>query len=351
MYNNLFKQFAIGDRNSDRTFIIAELSANHGGSFEVAAQTIRAAAKAGADAIKVQTYTPDTITIDCDKPWFRIQQGTLWDGTTLYDLYRTAYMPWEWQPELKRIAESEGLVFFSSPFDKSSVDYLSQLDIPAFKVASLEITDIPLIEYIASKGKPVIISTGIAYEEEIQEAIAACRRQQNPNVALLKCTSSYPAPVTEANLRAIPEMRSHFGVPVGISDHTLSSTVAIASVALGARIVEKHFILNREVGGPDAAFSMEPNAFREMVAAIRDVEKALGSPTYELSATVRRNRKFARSLFVIKDLHAGDLITEDNVRSIRPSNGLSPKYLPSILGHRVNRDIKRGEPFKSEYID
>ena len=351
MPENLFRQFAIDDCNSTRTFIIAELSANHGGSLETAVQTLHAATQAGADAVKIQTYTPDTITIDCDKPWFRIKQGTLWDGTNLYDLYRTAYTPWEWLPALKQAAKDAGVVLFSSPFDKSSVDYLAQHDMPAYKVASFEITDIPLIEYIAAQGKPVIISTGIACEDEIHEALAACRRQQNPHVALLKCTSAYPAPIEEANLRTLADMRSRFGVPVGISDHTLSSTVALTSVALGARIVEKHFILNRAIGGPDAAFSMEADEFRRMVATIRDVEKALGRVTYDLSPAVRRNRKFARSLFVVENLRAGDILTDKNVRSIRPADGLAPKYLPQVLGHRVNRDIERGEPLKMEYID
>lgn len=350
MNRNLFQQFGIGNPESGRVFVIAEMSANHHQDLKVAIDTVRAAKAAGADAIKLQTYTADTLTIDSDKPYFQIRQGTLWDGTTLYRLYRQAFTPWDWHETLMRVAEEENIVCFSSPFDKSSVDFLESLNVPAYKIASFEITDIPLIEYVAAKGKPVIISTGIATQDEISEALAACHRCGNREVALLKCTSSYPAPVSQANLRTIPDMRSRFNVPVGLSDHTMGSSVALASVALGACIVEKHFILDREIGGPDAAFSMDKEEFAQMVKGIREVEQALGKVTYELTESVRRNRKFARSLFVVENMSAGDVITEHNVRSIRPADGLPPKFLPEILGKKVNRDIERGEPFKLEYL-
>ena len=350
METNLFKRFALDRADSDRVFIIAEMSANHHQDFNIAVETVRAAKAVGADAIKLQTYTADTLTLDCDNAYFQIKQDTLWDGTTLHKLYEEAYTPWEWQPELKRIAEEEGLVCFSSPFDKTAVDFLETMDVPAYKIASFEITDIPLIEYVASKRKPVIISTGIATLTEIEEAVAACRRVGNGQIALLKCTSSYPAPIALANLRTIPDMRERFQIPIGLSDHTMSTSVAIASVALGARIIEKHFILDRKIGGPDAAFSMNKEEFAQMVRSVREVEEALGHATYELTDKVRANRKFARSLFVAQDMRAGDVITEVNVRSVRPSDGLSPKYLPDLIGRRVNRDIPKGEPFKLDYL-
>lgn len=349
--SNLFDQFELNDNQSDRVFVIAELSANHNHNYDLAVETIKAAKKAGVDAIKVQTYTADTITIDCDNPYFRINQDTLWDGTTLYKLYQEAYTPWEWQPELKRIAEEEGLVFFSSPFDKTSVDFLEEMDVPAYKIASFEITDIPLIEYVASKGKPVIISTGIATLDDIEEALAACRRMGNNAISLLKCTSAYPAPAELANLRTIPDMKERFQVPVGLSDHTMGSTVAIASVALGARIIEKHFILDRSIGGPDAAFSMNPEEFTQMVQGIRDVEKALGKVTYDLTEKIRKNRNFSRSLFVVKDMEAGEEITEENVRSIRPGNGMPPKYLPLVLGKKVLHSLRAGTPLDKSDIE
>lgn len=351
MRSNLFEKFELDREDSDRVFIIAEMSANHHHNFDIAVETIKAAKAAGADAIKLQTYTADTLTLDCDNEYFQIKQDTLWDGTTLYRLYQEAYTPWEWQPELKRIAEKEGLVCFSSPFDRSSVDFLEDMDVSAYKIASFEITDIPLIEYVASKQKPVIISTGIATLEEIEDAVSACRKKGNQQIALLKCTSSYPAPVELANLRTITDLKKRFQVPVvGLSDHTMGDVVAISSVALGARIIEKHFILDRSIGGPDAAFSMNQKEFSEMVSSIREAEKALGKVTYELSDSARKNRKFARSLFVVQDMHAGEVITEDKIRSIRPGDGLSPKYLPMLLGKKVKCDIKRGEPFKLDYV-
>ncbi len=330
--------------NHGRVFIVAELSANHNQNYETAVNTIRAAAECGADAIKLQTYTADTLTIDCTNEYFQIRQGTVWDGKTFYQLYKEAYTPWEWQPELKNLAESLGLVFFSSPFDPSAVDFLEKLEVPAYKVASFEITDIPLIEYIASFGKPVIISTGIATLADIHEAVNACRRMGNSQIVLLKCTSAYPAPMEESNLKTIPNLSETFGVPSGLSDHSLGSTNAIAAVALGACFIEKHFILDRGMGGPDVSFSMEPAEFKHMVGAIRDTEKALGTVSYDLSAKVKKNRDFARSLFAVQDIAAGDEFTHDNIKSIRPGFGLHPRYLKDIIGKKARKKIVRGTP-------
>ena len=346
----IFEEGKFGPGSGNKTFIIAELSANHGGKYETAAASLKAIKETGADAVKLQTYTADTLTIDSKSEYFRIRQNTLWDGKTLYQLYQEAHTPWEWQPKLKKIADDLDLTLFSSPFDKTAVDFLEQMDVPAYKVASFEITDIQLIEYIASKGKPVIISTGIAELADIEEALAACRRQGNDQIALLKCTSAYPAPMEEVNLRTIPNMINRFGLPVGISDHTLGISVPIAAVALGARIIEKHFILDRNLGGPDAAFSIEPEEFRTMVRTVRDVEAALGKVSYELSDRVRKNRIFARSLFVVADIRRGDLFSDQNVRSIRPGYGLAPKYLPQIIGKRAGRDLKKGTPLDWDMI-
>ena len=334
-----------------KTFIIAELSANHNRDFEIAKSTIKAAKDSGADAIKLQTYTADTLTIDCDNEYFQIDQGTIWDGTTLYKLYQRASTPWDWQPELKKIAENAGLIFFSTPFDGSAVDFLEGMGVPFYKIASFEITDTPLIEYIASKGKPVIISTGVATLADIEQAVSACRRAGNAKVILLKCTSAYPAPIDEANLLTIPNMRETFGVPVGLSDHTLGSTVAVAAVALGGSIIEKHFILDRTIGGPDATFSMEPAEFKQMVESIRTVERALGRVSYDLSPQGLKNREFSRSLFVVRDMAAGEAFTTANVRSIRPGFGLPPKYLPKVMGKRAKHAIKAGMPLDWDIID
>jgi len=339
------------DLKQTSTFIIAELSANHNQDFEIAVKTIKEVKKSGADAIKLQTYTPDTITIDCNNEYFQIKSGTLWDGKTLYELYKEAYTPWEWQPKLKKIAEEEGLICFSTPFDKTAVDFLEKMSVAAYKVASFEITDIPLIEYIASKGKPVIISTGIATLADIEDAVNACRRVGNNDIALLKCTSSYPAPIDEANLLTIPHLRDTFKVVSGLSDHTLGSDVAIAAVALGAKIIEKHFILDRKIGGPDAEFSMEPEEFKKMVISIRNVEKALGSINYQLSPKVEKSRVFARSLFIVKDVIKGESITEENVRSIRPGNGLPPKYYKQISGKKFRKDFQLGTPINWEMFE
>jgi len=346
--------FKIGEKEigeNKPTFIIAELSANHMNDFDIAVKTIEAMAEAGADAVKFQTFTPDTITIDCDNEYFQIKQGTVWDGQVLHELYEDAYMPWDWQPKLKKVAEDLGLIVFSSPFDKTSVDFLEDMDVPAYKIASFEITDIPLIEYVASKGKPIIISTGIASLEDIDLAVKTCLDAGNNKIALLKCTSSYPAPLDEINLNTIPDIEDKFGVAVGLSDHTLGGEVSTAAIALGAKIIEKHFILDRNMGGPDSDFSMEPLEFKQMVDSIRNVEKALGNVSYELSDKVKANREFSRSLFVVEDMKKGDIITEGNVRSIRPGFGLHPKYLKEILGKQVKKDLKKGTPFDLSFIN
>lgn len=329
---------------NNKTFIIAELSANHGQKLSVALDTIKAAKEAGADAVKIQTYTPDTITINCQNKYFQINQGTLWDGTTLYDLYKKAYTPWEWHKELYEYAQKIGIQLFSSPFDTTAVDFLETLDNPIYKIASFELNDIPLIEYVASKGKPIIMSTGIATLEEIEEAIQACKSKNNYDITILKCTSSYPAPLEEANLLTIPDMIQRFKFPIGLSDHTMGDVAACTAVVLGATVIEKHFILDRSLGGPDADFSMEPQEFASMVMRIRDVEKTTGHVTYELSDKMKNNRKFARSLFAVKDIAQGEVFTNDNVRSIRPSDGMSPKFLPEILGKKASKDITFGEP-------
>lgn len=334
----------IGDNHP--VFIIAELSANHLQKFDLAVETIKAIKEAGADAVKLQTYTPDTITIDSDNDYFQIKQGTLWDGKTLYQLYQEAYTPWEWQPKLKKIAEDLGLICFSSPFDKTAVDFLEKMNVPAYKVASFEITDIPLIEYIASKGKPVIISTGIATLSDINEAVNVCRRIGNGQIALLKCTSAYPTPLEDVNLRTIPNLAETFKTVVGLSDHTRGISVPIASVALGAKIIEKHFILDRKLGGPDAAFSLEPEEFKAMVKAVREAEKALGEVSYELTEKTKKSREFSRSLFAVKDIEAGETLTEENVRSIRPGYGLHPRYLVDVLGKKAKNSIKKGTPLR-----
>ncbi|MDP2541103.1 pseudaminic acid synthase [Tenacibaculum discolor] len=332
-------------------FIIAELSANHNGDLELAKETIRAAKKTGADAIKLQTYTPDTLTIDCDNEYFKIDGGTLWDGKTLYELYGEAYTPREWHEELFKVAEEEGLICFSSPFDKTAVDFLEKLNVPAYKIASFEIQDIPLIEYTASKGKPIIISTGIAELKDIELAIETCKKAGNNDIILLKCTSSYPAPLELANLNTIPDIKSRFGVEVGFSDHTYGALAPTIATTLGAKVIEKHFILDKEIGGPDADFSLDVTEFTEMVNKVRETEKLLGTISYDIPEKVKKNRKFARSLFIVEDLKKGDVINENNMRSIRPGYGLHPKYYYEILGKKINKDLKKGEPLRLEYFD
>ena len=326
-------------------FIIAELSANHNGNLETAIKTIKAAKRAGADCIKLQTYTSDTMTIDCDKDDFVIKE-TIWEGQNLYKLYNEAYTPWEWHQELFKVAKDEGLVCFSSPFDKTAVDFLETLNVPAYKIASFEITDIPLIEYVASKGKPVIISTGIAEIKDIKLAIEACKKKGNNDIALLKCTSSYPAPIEEANLSMIKDLSERFNVISGLSDHTMGSTVPIVATALGAKIIEKHFIINRSIGGPDASFSMNEQEFTEMVQAIREAENAIGKVDYKLTEKQKKGRDFSRSLYVVEDIKKGEIITEKNVRSIRPGFGLHPKFLPEVLGKKVTKNLLKGDRFE-----
>ncbi|KAA0994062.1 pseudaminic acid synthase [Dyadobacter sp. UC 10] len=331
-------------------FIIAELSANHNGSLETAIATIRAAKRAGADCIKLQTYTADTITIDSRLDDFRIG-GTIWDGQYLHDLYQEAYTPWEWHAELFRVAEEEGLICFSSPFDPTAVEFLENLNVPAYKIASFEITDIPLIELVASKGKPVIISTGIATEEDIRLALDACARQKNNQIALLKCTSSYPAPIGEANMVMIKDFTERFDVIAGLSDHTIGSTVPVVATVFGAKIIEKHFILDRSVGGPDASFSMNESEFAEMVKSVREAEKSIGIVDYSLTDKQLKGKDFSRSLYVVEDINAGDVISTSNVRSIRPGFGLHPMYYDQILGKVASQDLKKGSRMSLDKIN
>ena len=324
-------------------FIIAEMSANHNGSLETAINTIRAAKRAGADAIKLQTYTADTVTIDSDKPDFIIKNGSIWDGKSFYDLYQEAFTPWEWHEELFGVAKEEGLVYFSSPFDSSAVDFLEQFNVPAYKIASFEITDIPLIEYTASKGKPMILSTGIATEEDIELALKTIREQGNEQIALLKCTSTYPAPIEEANLVMIREFEQKYGVLSGLSDHTLGITAPIVATCMGAKIIEKHFILNKSIGGPDASFSLDEKEFSEMVHAVRKAGSAIGNVDYRLTPKQQKGRDFSRSLYVVEDIKKGELFTEENIRSIRPGFGLHPKFYKSIIGTKAQYDFKMGD--------
>ena len=331
-------------------FIIAELSANHNGDIEIAKKTIRSAKKAGADAIKLQTYTPYTLTINCDNKYFKIEEGTLWDGKTLYELYGEAYTPWEWHEELFKVAADEDLICFSSPFDKTAVDFLEKLNVPAYKIASFEIQDIPLIEYTASKNKPILISTGIATEEDIQLAVYTCRKIGNNDIILLKCTSSYPAPLELANLRTIPDLKSRFNVEVGFSDHTYGHIAPVVATCLGAKVIEKHFILDKAIGGPDAEFSLDVTEFTEMVKAVRNAEKLFGEVSYEISDKVNKNRKFSRSLFIVNDIKKGEKFTSQNLRSIRPGYGLHPKYYSETLGKIASTDIKKGTPLDFKFI-
>ena len=336
----------------EKTLIIAELSCNHMQNFDIAVRTIEAMKEAGADVVKVQNDDPDGgITIDCDNEYFQIGGGTLWDGKTLYQLYKEAYTPWEWLPKLQQLSHDLGMEFFSSPFDMNGIDFLEQMNVPAYKIASFEITDIPFIKHAASKKKPIIISTGIATLEDIGNAVDACREVGNHNIALLKCTSSYPAPIEEANLLTIPDMAKRFNVVAGLSDHSLGDVVATTATALGARIVEKHFILDRNMKSPDAVFSMEPHEFKTMVRKIRETEAAMGRISYELSEKTLSNRRFSRSLFIVRDIKKGDVLTTENLRSIRPAGGLAPLYIDKLLGKVVNRDIERGTPMKMEYVD
>ena len=336
-------------KNKNKTFIIAELSANHNQDIEIAKKTISAIKKSGADCVKLQTYTPDTLTIDSKKEDFIIK-GSIWDGKSYYDLYKEAYTPWNWHEELFEFAKQEGLICFSSPFDKTAVDLLEKLNTPAYKIASFEITDIPLIEYTASKGKPMIFSTGIASLEDIKLALDTCKKVGNSQIILLKCTSSYPAPIEEANLRMIKKYSDDFDVITGLSDHTLGYLCPIVAVSLGARVIEKHFILDRSLGGPDASFSMNPEEFGDMVEKIREIEKSLGKQNYILTDKQIKGKSFSRSLYVVKDIKKGDLFSNSNVRSIRPGYGLHPKFLKDILGKISEINIEKGTRFDMKFL-
>lgn len=348
------KEIKIGNRiisKDSPVFFIAEMSGNHNHDFDRAVEIIKAAKEAGADAIKVQTYTADTITLDCEADCFQVTQGTIWDGTTLHKLYQEAYTPWEWQPKLKEIAEELGLIFFSSPFDFSSIDFLEEMNVPCYKVASFEITDIPFIRRIARTGKPIIISTGIAYMKDIELAVQTCKEEGNENVILLKCSSAYPSPYEDINLKMIPNMAEVFDCITGLSDHTMGHAVADGAVALGAKVIEKHLCMSRAEGGVDSAFSMEPAEFKEMVDNARMLEKALGRVTYELTEKQKANRAFGRSLFIAKDMKAGDVFTPENLRSVRPSHGLHTKYYEELMGKKIAKDATLGTPMSWELVD
>jgi N-acetylneuraminate synthase len=331
-------------------YIVAEISANHNGSFEQAQKIVEAAHQAGADAIKLQTYTPDTITIASNREPFRIGGGTLWDGRTLHELYGEAFMPWEWQPKLKGVAERLGMECFSSAFDPSAVDFLETMNVPAHKIASCELVDIGLIRKMAATGKPLILSTGMATVEEIEEAVTAARGAGATQIALLKCTSAYPAPELEMNLRTIPELMRRFDVPVGLSDHTMGIAVSVAAVSMGACIIEKHLTLSRAAGGPDSAFSLEPAEFKAMVEAVRTAEKALGTVHFGVTERESRSRVFRRSLFVVRNVKRGEKFTADNVRSIRPGHGLHTRHLDEVLGKIASIDIERGTPLSWDLV-
>lgn len=337
--------------NNKACFIIAELSANHGGDVEIAKETIRAAKRAGADAIKLQTYTADTITLNVKTDDFRIKQGTHWDGQYMYDLYTDASLSWEWHKPLFETAKEEGLVCFSSPFDNTAVDFLETFHVPAYKIASFEITDIPLIEYVASKGKPVIISTGIAGIEDIELALETCRKAGNNDITLLQCTSAYPAAPEDANLITIPDLKQRFNVNVGLSDHTMGIEAPVVAVALGAKVIEKHFILNRSIGGPDAHFSLDEQEFKQMVDAVRLAEKMMGKVDYELTDKKLKSREFSRSLYIAEDVKAGELLTEKNVRSVRPGFGMHTRHYKDVLGKKVSQDLKKGTALNENFIE
>lgn len=344
----LINKRAIGPRCP--VYVIAEMSANHDQNFDKAVKIVEAAKKAGADAVKTQTYTADTITLDCDNEYFRIK-GTIWEGKNLYQLYQEALTPWEWMPKLKKICNDLGMDFFSTPFDHTAVDLLEKMDVPAYKVASFELVDIPLLKRIAATKKPIIMSTGMATSSEIEEAIRTIADAGGPPVALLKCTSAYPAPMEEMNLNTIPSFIKTYGIPVGLSDHTMGSVAAIAAVALGGCIIEKHLTLSRHDPGPDSAFSTEPQEFKAMVDDIRTVEKALGGVTYEITEKQRENRVFRRSLFVVKDVKKGDIFSSDNVRSIRPGHGMHTRYFDRVCGMKALQDVKKGTPLSQDLVE
>jgi pseudaminic acid synthase len=335
----------------NKCFIIAELSANHGGDIEIAKETIRAAKRTGADAIKFQTYLPSTMTLNSNKEDFMVRGGTIWDGRNLYELYQEASLPWEWHKELFDLAKKEDIICFSTPFDKTAVDLLESLDNPIYKVASFEIHDIPLIKYIASKGKPIIMSTGIATYDDIALAVKTCKDEGNRDITILKCTSSYPAPIEEANLKMIKKFAKEFNVKVGLSDHTIGNLVPILSIAMGVKVIEKHFILNHDIGGPDASFSMDEKEFTALVKDIRDAELAIGIESFELTEKQISGRRYGRSIYVIKEIKLGDKITEDNIKIVRPSFGLAPKYYHEIIGKSVNKNLSHGDRLSLEDIN
>jgi pseudaminic acid synthase len=337
------------DLNSDGTYIIAELSANHNGNKQNALDTIKAAKEIGANAIKLQTYTANTLTLDCKNDDFMVDGGTLWDGKTLYELYQEAYTPWEWHEELFEYARSTGIDIFSTPFDKSAVDFLEQFNPSAYKVASFEITDYELIRYIASKGRPMIISTGIATIDEIADVVDICKSEGVSDIVLLKCTSSYPAPLEDANLLTIPNLAQTFGVVAGFSDHTLGTTAPVVATTLGAKVIEKHFILDKSIGGADADFSLDRDEFEQMINAVRDTEKLLGKVDYSLNESKKKNRRFSRSLYISKDIKKGEVFSEENIRSVRPGYGLHPKYLQDVLGKIATKDYKFGDKIRDTF--
>lgn len=342
----------IGNREiggSAPAYMIAEMSGNHAGNIENAKKIIHAAKEAGADCIKIQTYTADTLTIDCNKPYFQVGAGT-WDGENLYHLYQKAYTPWEWQPELKKEAEALGIDFFSTPFDKTSVDFLEEMGIEFYKIASFEIVDIPLIKYVASKGKPIIMSTGMATLGEIEDAVNAVRGQGNDQLALLRCASAYPAITDEMNLMTMKNMAEVFGVPTGLSDHSMGSVGAVTAVAMGAKIIEKHFCLDRAIENPDSSFSMNPEEFAQMVKDVRQAEKAIGKVSYGVTEQEKSSMVFRRSIFCVKDIAPGEILTEENIRVIRPGYGMAPKYYEEILGQRALQKIERGTPIEHRMI-
>jgi pseudaminic acid synthase len=338
----------VGDNHP--VYIIAELSCNHRGDKQIALDTIKAMHQSGADCVKLQTTSPDRITIDCNKEPFVLKGGTIWDGRTLFDLYSETQTPYEWHRELKDLANSLGMDFFSSPFSKYDVDFLDDLGVEFYKVAGFEIMDIPLIEHIAKKGKPIIFSTGLATKEDIELAIETCKLVGNNQYIFLKCTSAYPTNWNQVDLNLIPKLKEDFNCIIGLSDHSLGHLIPVTSVAMGARIIEKHFILNKKLGGPDVEFSMDPIEFKEMVIQVRRTELALGHNNYKIDKEVANSRKFARSLFVVKDVRKGDVISEENVRSIRPGTGIHPKYLKSLLGKVFNRDIEFGTAMELDFI-
>ncbi len=334
------------DLNTDGVYVIAELSANHNGSLQIALDSIKAAKECGANAIKLQTYTADTLTLNCNNKDFMVDGGTLWDGKSLHELYQEAYTPWEWHKELFEYARSIDIDIFSTPFDKTAVDFLEELNPSAYKIASFEITDYELVRYAASKMRPMIISTGIATIDEILDVVNICKSVGNEDIALLKCTSQYPAPLEEANLKTISNMKDTFGVEVGFSDHTLGSTAPVVAVTLGAKIIEKHFIIDRSIGGADCEFSMNKSEFLHMVNAIRDTEKLLGIVDYTLNEKKAKQRRFSRSLYVSKDIKKGEVFNEENIRSVRPGYGMHPKYFKEVMGKKAEKNYTFGDRFQ-----